>query len=152
MILCQLNGNWYLAKRGDHGLDRCTLFVARTMPGSEGFVDVGNQDLAKEVSISSDMRFFPKATIRTLAVCMTNWKRGTIDPIVKCEIPIPSFETFGKSKAWIEEEGRRMCREFEALRTQLVSRGWIFDGREGGSGFLHVDDLDKVEGPPPEAF
>lgn len=36
-------------------------------------------------------------------------------------------------------------------KRQLVQEfGWRDGGRDGLGGFIHVDDLEKIEGPPPD--
>jgi hypothetical protein len=36
------------------------------------------------------------------------------------------------------------------LRQQLVEDGWTDEGGDGLVRYVHVDDLEKIEGPPPE--
>jgi hypothetical protein len=33
---------------------------------------------------------------------------------------------------------------------ELIAHGWKWDWRDGGEKYFHVDDLEKIEGPPPE--
>lgn len=39
-----------------------------------------------------------------------------------------------------------------ARRRALVESGWIDGGPEGLKGYVHVDDLEKIEGPVPDGL
>ena len=44
-----------------------------------------------------------------------------------------------------EAARREYARHVEAFKAE----GWAWDIREGGDTYIHIDDLEKIEGPPP---
>ncbi|MDP1660390.1 MAG: hypothetical protein Q8L55_00610 [Phycisphaerales bacterium] len=38
----------------------------------------------------------------------------------------------------------------EEIMRAMRADGWGWDQREGGWKYFHVDELEKIEGPPPE--
>ncbi len=65
------------------------------------------------------------------------WCRDSTEPVLRCLI----------DHGLISEGG--MAETERRIKT-LINDGWQWDQRVGGIKYVHVDDLEKIEGPPPE--
>lgn len=139
MILCRHNDRWYLAQRASGQSQGCALRVGRSMSRDAGFRDVGNRDLSMQLHSLDDITFYPQISYKGLRVYpWSGWHPDSAEPVL--HVMAGSFQ------AYPGEPPERV----EARRQELLAKGWHDGGyRDGVYGYLHVDDLEKIEGPPP---
>ena len=65
------------------------------------------------------------------------WHPESSEPLLFCRID--DGKVGGQSEA-----------EFMQRVRELQADGWTWEFREGCEKYVHVDDLEKIEGPPPE--
>jgi len=77
--------------------------------------------------------FYPELRYKGAKVYPEAWVQGTTEPILRCRLMGWDAQSVGYTM-----EQRR-------------ADGWKYaDPRDGGTRHLHVDELEKIEGPPPE--
>jgi hypothetical protein len=110
--------------------------------------------------------FYPETRYWGMPVHPEHWHRESEEPLLCCRLMGDEIHRLtgppglaeasrlaGRSEAdrqhWLGlvEEAKARGRE---LRTRLVEDGWLDGGGEGLVKYVHVDDLEKIEGPPPE--
>lgn len=84
----------------------------------------------------ADITFFPEIRYRGFRVYPQGWHYESSEPLLKCYMDHSEISAGG----W-DATKERMC--------ALIEDGWQWDQREGGIKYVHVDDLEKIEGPPP---
>ncbi|MBL1162250.1 MAG: hypothetical protein D8M52_11185 [Chlorobi bacterium] len=80
--------------------------------------------------------FYPTIRYKDLRVEPIAWNPDSNEPLLLCR------------DSW--EPDRMTDERYVELMEELKAKGWKWDAREGGQGYLHVDDLTKIEGTPPE--
>ncbi|MBX3351817.1 MAG: hypothetical protein KF684_02690 [Phycisphaeraceae bacterium] len=92
-----------------------------------------------DVRLDSDISFYPELRYEGCKVYpWGGWRPDSAEPILGCLI--------GDLRASPDETAD----DVRARRERLVAQGWEDGGRDGVAGYVHVDDLEKIEGPPPD--
>ena len=91
--------------------------------------------------------FYPRCLYHGMLVTPITWHTESPEPIVQC-CAMPGWEGYDLNQSFIEhvlETG--MPNEYDS---PMLADGW--DASEIGvfKKFIHIDELDKIEGPPPE--
>jgi hypothetical protein len=113
-----------------------------------------------------DVVFYPQVRYWGMPVYPLHWHEESSEPLLRCllmgneihrltsqaglgEASDRAAESEADHQRWLAlvEEARTRDRE---LRTRLVEDGWLDRAGEGLEKYVHVDDLEKIEGPPPE--
>ena len=89
----------------------------------------------------ADIRFFPEIRYRGCKVYPEWWHRESSEPLLAVLL-LPSDLDF--SKFFLRPP------TLDDLQRAMEADGWQGDGREGWHKYVHVDELEKIEGPPPE--
>ena len=110
--------------------------VGLRMPGSEGFRRVNNY-LGRTFESCDSVTFYPEVRYRGVRVYPQHWDPESNEPLAMCHMPLNI--DLAETKA-----------ERDALLEQLLAEGWEYSAWEGLARAVHVDDLEKIEGPPPE--
>ena len=138
MILCKLAQEWYLSTGIDRETGLCWLRCGLNMQHLPGFQRVTPPGMFLYGS-SGDLdaiTFYPDIRYKGCGGRPVMWKPDGTEPILYCEMGTPP--------SWSRQQR-------EAKIAELEAEGWKWDRRDGiGRGYVHVDDLEKVEGPPPE--
>lgn len=173
MILARWKSEWLLATRASPGFSGCALSGGDwTRLESLGFVrytsSVENYPTyvcwRKSVPSLDGINFFPEVRYRGAPVAVDQWHTESAEPLVRCFLgdmnPLidqtgPTMnEILAANRAKDYDTWRRLCREREECGQAVVQRlkeeGWESIGRDGFCKYIHVDELEKIEGPPPE--
>jgi hypothetical protein len=140
MILCRWNGDWYLSTGVNAEQRTCGLRCGKEMPHPSSF-----QPLPPAGAVVHgrapvrDTKFYPELRFRQVPVKPYWWQPGTSEPVLRCHVG-----------DWIPWELAHDQAKASELIEALTRDGWLWDQRAGGWKFIHVDDLEKIEGPPPE--
>ena len=140
MILCRFNNHWFLCTGIDLYTDRCWLRSGPKMHYPDTFQPLPPAGSVMHGSIEGveHVTFYPEIRYDGLRVFPENWHFDNTDPVVMCHIPSPRRFP-NESKEAVQQH-----------REELIAQGFEDGGREGLKGYVHVDDLEKIEGPPPE--
>jgi hypothetical protein len=144
MILAKhFDGFWVLAGRAMGNSPGVSICVGAKMP------TVGDMELnfagyfySRYVTNLEQYRFFPEIRWRGCKVTPEHWKPDSAEPIL--HVRMMPWDLNVQSVIGVEDP------TLGEFRTRLAELGWTYDVREGATAWLHVDDLEKVEGPLPE--
>jgi hypothetical protein len=87
---------------------------------------------------SEGITFYPELRYKGMRVYPKGWDPDSAEPILRCEKP------------HLADMNLKGVHVRQAFVERLRADGWHWDDREGGWKYIHVDDLEKVEGPPPD--
>lgn len=152
MILVFWNDRWFLATKARPDKQACSLtagnwqelkplgFIERQ--GSTGKpTDSNYQERIYWTKFVPDMAtliFYPSLFFRDYQVIPWNgWHPTSEEPLLQC------FIDLGEIHRGEPGEGEHRIQE-------LIDDGWQYNAREGALKYVHVDELEKAEGPPPE--
>ena len=132
MMLAEWRSHWFLSTGVKHLTGECFIRSGRMMWRPEtflpvppaGFVYYGRAPLA-------EVRLFPTIRYRGAFVYPKSWNPDSAEPLLSV-LMMP----------WD-------LREAGVTIDELVADGWQYDQRDGGEKYVHVDELEKIEGPPP---
>ena len=129
--LCRRNDYWYLVS-WDHGERRGSLIVGKPMPREGSFHHVNSYHDGMAIADVTAITFFPEVRYQGHRAYPQWWHRE--EPgMLMCLVPINVGE--GPTPPLTREEWAELG---------LTPRD------DGYAGYIHVDDLAKIEGPPPE--
>lgn len=141
MILCLWQGEWGTAQRLLRASQGCSVAVRNSVGPSleqSGFVPyVYGTFWDRPFNDLSSIRFFPVIRWKGILVTPARWHRESSEPLLFCRM-----ET--------HELGAKSEREYKRLVEDIRTLGWHWDLMEGGHKYIHVDDLEKIEGPAPD--
>jgi len=86
-------------------------------------------------------RFFPTIRYRTMPCFVESWSRDSAEPLVLCRIMPSRLPHAGN-----------LAGQLGYTCQQLRDKGWQNEHDEGYTKYLHVDELEKIEGPLPEKW
>ena len=166
-MLCVWNKEWCLAQRGNLSLPGVSLAVRNGCPlASEtmGFKRYWSGVFWHRYWPSFDgITFYPEVRYRGIRVYPQWWHPSSAEPLVHCWMQgIGDAVDPGRDRIEQSLDAQRrgdfalwasICEELkqksQAMRAQLVSEGWKDKHIDGLEKYCHVDDLEKIEGPPP---
>jgi len=136
MVLAQRKGQWMLAAFAPH-LNGCNLSTnARPWHDADRFHLWQGKTYVWSNAPIAGVTFYPEIRYKGMRVYPMCWKRDTEEPILQLMgssggpgYPAnagPGFDEMLKAEGWQPQAGDPML------------------------GFVHVDDLEKTEGPPPK--
>lgn len=83
-------------------------------------------------------RFYPEIRWKGRRVHVWNgWDPNSSEPMLQCLLDLGELGAASASDAEVKVQ-------------ELIEEGWSWNWREGGLKYIHVNDLEKIEGPPPE--
>lgn len=88
-----------------------------------------------------DIRFFPEIRYRGCKVYPEWWHRESSEPLLAVHLLRNDLDL---EKFFVRPPS------FNDLLRAMAADGWQGDAREGWHKYIHVDELEKIEGPPPE--
>ena len=141
MILCQRNdGLWFLSHRVRAELPGVALRVGNGMPRDPSFENIppAHAVWSGYTEALADFVFFPTLRFDGMRVFPESWASDSAEPVLRVWTSQHHFE-----------RPVRTTQEYHARMAELRAKGWAWDEREGGTRWVHVDELDKLEGPPP---
>lgn len=134
VLLCRYDHYWYLAHFSLDGQNMWSVSSGTRMPNHGGFVPV-NMNLGRNMSSFDGITFYPKIRYKGMSVTPMMWKPDSKEPILKC--------LAGQSADdWPSDAG-------DEYLDMLRADGWHIC-RDDSWGYVHVDDLEKIEGSPPD--
>lgn len=80
---------------------------------------------------------FPIVRFAGIPVSPYGWSGDSAEPILLCSMGL-------------EQLTGRTVEEVNKQKESLVKAGWDWSARDEGKARIHVDALEKIEGPPPE--
>ncbi|MCC6677887.1 MAG: hypothetical protein IT436_12140 [Phycisphaerales bacterium] len=135
MILCRYQGYWFLTPGVSRDRGTCGLQASARMPYPKHFESPCGSMVSGAVP-PDEVTFYPEARWRGHRVWPLDWDWRSSEPRLRCQLDETQLFPGGEGTyADVVEELRRA--------------GWSWDHREGGYRYLHPDDLELVEGPPP---
>lgn len=173
-ILCSRDAQWFLAgSSGDPrwsgafsirvgpGMNRAPGFDWRNEPGySHAIVQEGRR---------GEFQFFRELLFQRMRVHPEWWHFEAAEPLLHCRLrgdqitqKVGLLPEILRARAAADQSGdpadheswRQLCMAAEkaafALRAELVNEGWKDQSGDGLVKYLHVEELEKIEGPPPE--
>jgi len=140
-ILCKWEGHWCLAQRARPESQGCSLAVQNAIGAL--LASVGFQRYTygtfwhRHFPGIAGITFYPEVYYRGVQVFPQHWHPESSEPLVACHMPlnVRPGETAEQSRA---------------RRQTLLDEGWTYSAWEGLARYVHVDELQKIEGPPPE--
>ena len=144
VILCLLSRSfWSLAGRGVEGVPGISLRVGALMSGPPAMhMDAHGKFRHLYVTEFEDIIAFPVLKWRGCRIYPEHWKSDASLPILRVRLmpwDANALSIFGTEHLAPEDHRKRM-----------VALGWTLDPREGATAWLHVDELEKSEGPIPQ--
>lgn len=149
MILCRYRGDWYLSTGISRERGLCTLRCSPAMPHPRDFKPLPpvGAVLYGSVPDVEEITFFPEIRRLGYPLQPVAWHTESEEPMLKCYLSNP---VVGKQIKEFDDLAKR-AREYDERIVALKVDGWHWpDPREGCEKYLHVDELEKVEGPPPD--
>lgn len=147
MILCQYRSLWYVSTGINRDLGKASILRGPKMPHNGDLVrwEWHGQSLSMGVAVGPDLRFFPTIKLRGVEVepWFPAWHTTSSEPLLNVMNP---WNTGEHSLMYF---GRHL--ENKELRDALRADGWegsVYDG--AFSKYVHVDELEKIEGPVPD--
>ncbi|MDQ7013677.1 MAG: hypothetical protein Q9O74_07230 [Planctomycetota bacterium] len=119
------------------------------------------------MSTMSDITFYPELHYWGMRVTPEHWHFTSPEPLLFCRLmdneiflatripggPEALKRAVEKKDKHAEAEWRRIgeanSQTLAAMRRKLLADGWEDHGMDGLVKYVHVDDLEKIEGPPP---
>jgi len=145
-----------------------SVIVGKNMPHDNRFSFANPSHLGRPISSLDGITFYPELRYRGLPVLVWNgWHPESEEPLLGCMLgdvkPMIEAES-GVTHAMIvqandtrsEDEHRwkqvhdRRKAASRKIMQRVVDDGWKQEDRGLYSQYIHVDDLEKIEGPPPE--
>lgn len=138
MILCRCQGNWFLTTGTDSQTGKCWVRCGPRMPHPPNFKPLPPTGamLYGTVELNEEVRFYQRLQWQGLTISPVMWNRDSESPLLLCRIETHQL------RARSEQEYLRLVDDMRVL-------GWSWDLHEGGHRYLHVDELEKVEGVAP---
>ncbi|MBL0871368.1 MAG: hypothetical protein IBJ18_12420 [Phycisphaerales bacterium] len=90
------------------------------------------------------MTFFPELRYRGCRVTPVFWHATATEPLLLVHM---TQEDLDFSKYFVKPPNRTG----HEIKRAMEADGWSWDLREDGYRYLHVDELEKIEGQPPES-
>lgn len=139
MILARRKDDWFLAAAAPH-IRGCNLSMPAKPKHDSEYFHLWNGIIYVWSHAPLDgITFYPELRYKGMKVCPWNgWQPGTSEPILN--VMTGSYYAY-------PGESRELA---EARKRELLAEGWYDGGRDGMAGYVHVDKLEKIEGPPPE--
>lgn len=136
-MLANYKNLWCLTGRSEKWPDWYGMRFPPCYAGQESLSldETGRQCYLKQQG-SRGITFYPVVRYKGMRVHPIAWHPEATEPRLKVH------------SAWCSSDyppGDEL-----AFDEMLKAEGWTWDQREGGEGYVHVDDLEKIEGPPPE--
>lgn len=149
MILCYWDKNWYLSTGINRDKGICWL---RAMPGStvpEWFKPLPplGSIFYGEVSLDETVAFYPEIFYHGLKVIPVMWHPDSDEPVLMCEA-MPATIRDVSSPYFLEIS--RSVGGAQYAEEVMLPDGWQRPDRAVYQKYLHVDELEKIEGPPPD--
>lgn len=150
MILARWNGEWAIAQRLRDGASGCSLSVRNAVGPklqSCGFEPYNYKTFWHKYFPSvEEIVFYPEIYYRGCRVSPQYWQRESAEPILNCFLQPEDIGVDLLGGAAIPD----YVREYPEFHRLVRADGWAWDAMDGGTRYIHVDDLEKIEGPPPE--
>ena len=142
VILCREGDYWYYSTGVSREKNQCGVRCGPNMLNPGGLLPLPPVGaLLYGLRPFDRMIFFPEIRYRGSKVYPWGWHPTAREPILKI-----FADDIDASKYFI---GNPLVNTSD-LRRALIADGWDWDAREGGFKYVHVDELEKIEGPPPE--
>lgn len=148
MLLARKDNFWCIALRARPESRGCALRVGLHMPHEEGFKPLPPAGvlLSKQYESTLGIRFYPEIYHQGCCVAPRSWHFTSSEPLLRC-VAAPSNLSELDSKYHHDIAQRVRAKYPEDV---LRADGWNQVERGVFEKFIHVDDLEKIEGPPPE--
>jgi hypothetical protein len=148
MILCTFRNKWFLCTGINYEKGTCGLRTGKRMSHPRDFrplPPMGDQMLGS-VPMGPDITFFPNIAFHGMQVVPQYWEFESEEPILVLMATPCTMEDVNTPyyDAIRERIGARYPAEI------LMADGWEQPGQGEFVKRVHVDDLEKIEGPPPE--
>lgn len=136
LVLAQKDDHWFLAAFAAH-IQGCNLSTTLLpFDNRDRFAKHFSGVFVRSNAPLEGITFYPRLRFRGQIVVPWGWKPDTSEPILHVFMDSLEFPKVGDTGATI---------------AQLERQGWgNVDPREGAFRYVHVDELEKTEGPPPE--
>jgi hypothetical protein len=148
-VLCNWRGYWALCARVDIAKDSCFISGGPWLPSEEEHPTLsrrGKKSVYGTVSPLADVVFYPRLSYHGLNIASPRFYIGDDQPRVICSVS-PSNLSDLQSEYFLEIQQRHPTpNPGEVLRQD----GWAQPDKGVYEKIVHVDNLEKIEGPPPD--
>jgi hypothetical protein len=135
MMLARRHDEWYLAAFAAH-IAGCNLSTTRKPRHDTSEFHLWRDKVwVWSNAPTNGVLFFPRLLWNRRTVTPVYWHQESTEPLLLCRM-----ET--------HDLGARNEKEYQQMAKEMRTLGWDWDLREGGHKYIHVDDLEKIEGPP----
>ncbi|QOJ18146.1 MAG: hypothetical protein HRU76_11335 [Phycisphaeraceae bacterium] len=136
--LARRQSDWLLAAFAPH-LRGCNLStVVSPTVAQERFQLWQGRIWVQSEADPREVVFYPRLLYRGWLVTPERWHHTGAEPILLVRMGVEEISKAGGLKETME------------ARRELETDGWDWSRMEEGLKYVHVDQLEKVEGPPPE--
>ncbi len=147
-VLCNWRGYWALCARVDAAKDSCFISGGPWLPSEEAYPTLsrrGKTIVSGTVSPLADVVFYPTVRYYGLKVSVSDFYHTDDQPRLVCYADPRSEDLQSPHNRAIQE------RHPTPYPCEVLSRdGWEQPGKGEFRKIIHVDDLEKLEGPPPD--
>ena len=158
MILVNWQNRWFLAQKRTTDTPSCSLTAGDWdgldsigfKPEQRGYIKPGTSEWVrwrtwhKHMPIMEGVTFYPKLRFKGLPVTPLWWKPDSEEPVLRVHM-MPEHKYFVQSPYYTGPEATG-----EENWQRLYDDDWEPAGIGEWQRWLHVDELEKIEGPPPE--
>ena len=144
MILCRWNGCWFLSTGINRAKDICYARCSIAMPSPKHFLPLPPAGVHVQGTIVgvSEVIFFPRLYYHDLPVQPVSWHPESVDPLIRCtSMPEAGMLDHQYFQEILERSN------IDHLGDPLLADGWSRPDKFVYSKVLHVDELEKIEGP-----
>lgn len=152
MILATWNDRWFLASKAQSDTPSCALVAGDW----QGLAELGFRADKRSVGAPDQpgyfafyvwhrfmptmqgVTFYPKVRYRGIEVFPQHWHPESSEPLLECHMPMNI----------LPGETAQQSRE---RREALLDDGWEQSAWDGLAKYVHVDELEKIEGPAPDS-
>lgn len=134
MILCRWDDEWHLASRANPQTGGCSLAFRLKGGAPPGFELYRYKTFWHRYFPTFDgLAFYPITRFRNAPVFLHWWSWEVPEPLIHCRLMGWDAHSAGYTDK------------------QQIADGWVGAGSgDGATKWIHVDDLEKIEGPPPD--
>lgn len=144
MILAMRDGEWFLAAFAPH-IQGCNLSSVREPIAQRDKFHLWRDLIYVQSHAPLDgIIFYPDLFYHGLSVAPQMWHTETIEPILCCQAMPQEGDLDDPYFVTLLKDSQR-----DHYGNRLLADGWTRTDKFVYEKYIHIDDLEKAEGPPP---
>lgn len=141
-VLANRDGEWFLAAFAPH-LSECNLSTPIQPVHNSELFHIWKESIYVQSHASLDrIVFYPEVLYRGIRVWPSHWDLKSSELMVSCRMmpdDVDQLKLFGCETP-----------DYTTFHALMTNDGWRWDMRDGGVRYIHINDLEKIEGPLPD--